>query len=312
MDNPSNEIKQKQMNLDVSALLLLVDILECGNLSQAARKRRMSRANVSYHLNQLEQAVGLQLVRRTTRRIDPTEAGLKLYRHGRVIRDELHAAQESLASLGEGLHGSVRLAVPTGFGQIVMSHWLIEFKRQYPSIVLELVFDNRVDDLLREEVDIAIRVMSEPPPSLVVRDLASLRYIACASPDYAQHKGMPHTPEELGQLPLITSTVAHRELRVSAYRDEERLEVALHPTLASENFQFLHEAILAGLGVGLVPDYLVEQDLENGRLVSSLADWRLSIFGTRLMLLRMPDRYLTLAARTLIDFIVDKARAWRS
>ena len=100
MDNPSNEIKQKQMNLDVSALLLLVDILECGNLSQAARKRRMSRANVSYHLNQLEQAVGLQLVRRTTRRIDPTEAGLKLYRHGRVIRDELHAAQESLASLG--------------------------------------------------------------------------------------------------------------------------------------------------------------------------------------------------------------------
>ncbi len=300
------------MSLDASSLLLLVDILDAGNLSQAARKRKMSRANISYHLNQLEKAVGLQLVRRTTRRIDPTEAGLKLYQHGRVIRDELLAAQESLTSLAEGLHGSVRLAVPTGFGQIVMSHWLIEFKRLYPSIVLELVFDNRVDDLLRDEVDVAIRVMSEPPPSLVVRELAPLCHVACASTAYAAHNRMPRTPEELGEVPLITSTVAHRELRVSAYRGDERREVALHPTLASENFQFLHEAILAGLGVGLVPDYLVIEDVAAGRMVTALDDWRLSIFGTHLLLLRMPDRYQTLAARTLIDFIVARAKAWRT
>jgi len=100
--------------LDAAALLLLVDIVDAGGLSQAARKRRMSRANISYHLAQLEKTAGLQLVRRTTRRIEPTEAGLKLYRHGRAIRDELLAAQESVASLAEGLHGYVRLAVPTG------------------------------------------------------------------------------------------------------------------------------------------------------------------------------------------------------
>lgn len=296
--------------MDANALLLLVDILDAGNLSQAARNRKMSRANISYHLTQLERSLGMQLVRRTTRRIDPTEAGLKLYQHGRAVRDELLAAQESVASLREGLHGSVRLAVPTGFGQLVMSHWLIEFKHRHPSISLELIFDNRVDDLLRDEVDLAIRVLSEPPPNMVARELSRVRHIACASSAYAAQHPMPQTVQDLAQLPIITSTVVGRSLRVSAYQGAERHEVTLHPTLASENFQFLHEAILAGLGVGLVPDYVVAQDMAAGRMVSALDDWRLSIFGTRLYLLRMPDRYQTLATRTLIDFVIEKARAW--
>lgn len=296
--------------LDADALLLLVDIVDAGGLSQAARKRRMSRANVSYHLGQMEQAAGMQLVRRTTRRIEPTEAGLKLYRHGRVIRDELLAAQESVASLAAGLHGYVRLAVPTGFGQMVMSHWLIEFKRQHPSITLELVFDNRVDDLLRDEVDVAVRVMSEPPPGLVARELAPMRHVACASTGFAERQALPQVPEDLGQLPVITSTVVGRELRLAAYRGDERRELALQPTLASENFQFLHEAILSDLGVGLVPDYLVADDIAAGRVVTALDDWRLSLFGSRLFLLRMPDRYLALATRTLIDFLLAKAQAW--
>ena len=296
--------------MDATALLLLVDIVDAGGLSQAARKRRMSRANVSYHLNQLEKAVGVQLVRRTTRRTEPTEAGLRLYRHGRAIRDELLAAQESVASLAQGLHGYVRLAVPTGFGQVVMSHWLIEFKRLYPGITLELLFDNRVDNLLRDEVDVAVRVMSEPPPNLVARELAPMRHIACASAEFAARHGMPATLGALHEVPIITSTVVGRELRLAAYRGNERHELALQPTLASENFHFLHEALLAGLGVGLVPDYLVADDVAAGRVITTLDDWRLSLFGTRLYLLRMPDRYQTLATRTLIDFLLGKAQAW--
>src|SRR5205085_12154776 len=101
-----------------------------------------------------------------------------------------------------------------------------------------------------------------------------------------------------------------RDLRVSAYQGEERRELTLHPTLASENFAFLREAVLGGLGIGLVPDYVVEQDVAEGRVVLALGDWWLSVFGTRMFLLRMPDRYQTLTARTLIDFIVQKARAW--
>lgn len=157
--------------MDVNSLTLLVDILDAGNLSEAARRLKMSRANVSYHLNQLERSVGLQLVRRTTRRVEPTEIGLRLYEHGRTIRNALLAARESVTTLGQSLQGRVRLSVPSGYGQLVMSDWLIAFKRLYPAIVLDVMFENRVEDLMRDEIDIAVRVMSEPPQNLVARDM---------------------------------------------------------------------------------------------------------------------------------------------
>jgi DNA-binding transcriptional LysR family regulator len=295
--------------MDAQALILLVDIVDAGNLSLAARKLKMSRANISYHLTQMEKALGTQLFRRTTRRIEPTELGLRLYRHGCVIRDEVMAAQESVNLLGKGLHGSVRMSLPTGFGELVMSGWLIDFKRQYPDIALELLFENRVDDLLREEVDIAVRVMSEPPPQLVAIELSRVRYVTCASTDYARAHPLPSRLEDLGRVPLITSNVGGRDLRLAAYQGEERRELTLNPTLASENFRFLREAVLAGLGVGLVPDYVVARDVADGSVVTALEDWRLSIFGTRMFLLRMPGRYETLAVRTLIDFVVGRARA---
>ena len=294
--------------MDVTALLLLVDIVDAGNLSQAARKRKMSRANISYHLNQLEKSVGLQLVRRTTRRIDPTEAGLRLYEHGRVIRDELLAAQESMTQLGEGLHGAVRVAVPTGFGQLVMSHWLIEFKRLYPGIVLDVVFENRVENL-RDEVDIAVRILPEPPPQLVARDFGTVRYLACASAGYAQAHGLPTSLEQLRTLPLITANVVGRHLSLRGYRQGERHEVLLAPTMISDHYPFLRQGILAGLGIGLVPDYVVQDVIASGEVVTALDDYRLSIFGTNMYLLYLPNRHQTRAVRTCIDFLMEKARS---
>ncbi|MGB3275991.1 MAG: LysR family transcriptional regulator [Castellaniella sp.] len=296
--------------MNAQSLILLVDIVDAGNLSKAARKLKMSRANISYHLTQFEQSLGLQLLRRTTRRVEPTEVGLKLYQHGCIIRDELLAARESVDTLGRGLHGSVRLSLPTGFGHLVMSDWMIEFKRAYPDIALDVMFENRVDDLLREEIDIAIRVMSDPPLQMVAHELSQVRYVICASTQYALEHGMPERLEDLPGVPLITSTVDGRDLRLSAYQNDVRQEIALNPTLASENFQFLREAILAGLGVGLVPDYLVASAVADQRIVLALQDWRLSVFGTRMFLLRMPGRYQTLAARTLIDFMIQRVRTW--
>jgi DNA-binding transcriptional LysR family regulator len=147
---------------------------------------------------------------------------------------------------------------------------------------------------------------------MVARELAQVRYVICASASYAMDHSLPVEIEALKGAPLITSTVSGRELRVSAYQGDERRELTLNPTLASENFQFLREAILAGLGVGLVPDYVVADNVKSGQVVTALENWRLSIFGTRLFLLRMPGRYLTLATRTLIDYVVSRAQAWGS
>jgi DNA-binding transcriptional LysR family regulator len=296
--------------IDLAGLALLVDILDAGSLSQAARKLHMTRANVSYRLKQFERQVGYELVRRTTRRMEPTELGRRLHQHGRAIQNEVRAAQDAVDALGQGLHGRVRLSMPTGFGQVVMSGWMIEFKQAYPDISLELLFDNRVDDLLRDEMDLAVRILAEPPEHLVAHALGEVRYVLCASAGHAARQPLPTGLHELAGVPLITASVVGRELRLSAYQGTQRQEVLLQTSIASENFQFLREAILAGLGVGLVPSYLVAEDVAQGRVVTALDDWRLSVFGTGLFLLRMPGRLLTQATRTLIDFLLAKAAQW--
>ncbi|WP_418130599.1 LysR family transcriptional regulator [Variovorax sp. 375MFSha3.1] len=294
--------------MDLQSLTLLVEILDAGNLSAAARRLKMTRANVSYHLNQLERSVGAQLVRRTTRRAEPTEIGLRLYQHGIAIQAELLAARESVTTLGQGLQGRVRLSVPSGYGQLVMADWLIDFKRQYPGIVLDVVFENRIEDLLRDEVDIAIRVIPEPPQNLVARAMGPVRYVACASSDYAAKNPLPVQLDALQGAPVVTAAVIGRQLRVSAYQGETRREVILEPTLISENFLFLRQAILAGLGIGLVPDYVVQEDVRRGDVVTTLDDWRLSIFGTQMFMLYMPNRQHTRAIRTFIDFVLERVR----
>ena len=289
--------------MDIQALNLLVEIVDSGNLSQAARKLKMTRANVSYHLAQLEKSLGVQLVKRTTRRVEPTEVGLRLYEHGRNVRNELAAAQETITSLGQELRGRVGISVPSGYGQMVMSDWLIEFKQLYPGIVLDVLFENRADNL-RDEVDIAIRVIQEPPLSVVARSLGDVRYVACASLDYAARHGLPSTLLELRNAPVITAGVMGRQLRLAAYQGLERHEVMLEPTLISEHCPFLRQGVLAGLGVGVVPDYVVQDTIASGEVLATLQDWRLSIFGTRMYLLYMPDRHQTRAVRTCIDYLL--------
>ncbi|HYP70072.1 MAG TPA: LysR family transcriptional regulator [Variovorax sp.] len=294
--------------MEPGALTLLVDIIDAGNLSEAARRLKMTRANLSYHLSQLERSVGLQLVRRTTRRLEPTDAGLRLYQHGLGIQNEMQAARDSVSALGQSLQGRVRLNVPSGYGQTVMAPWLIEFKLRYPGIVLDVKFENRVEDLLSDEVDIAIRIVSEAPPMLVAREMGPVHYVACASREYAQANGLPQQVDDLRGVPLVSASVVGRQLRMSAYRDEERHVLTLEPTLVSENFVFLRQAVMAGVGVGILPDYVVEEDVRRGDVLTALSDWHLRIFGDRMFMLYMPNRHHTRATSTFIDFVLERAR----
>ena len=293
--------------LDSSALILLADIIDAGSLSAAGRRLKVSRANVSYRLVQLERAAGAELLRRTTRRLEATELGLRLYEHAVRIRAELRDADEAL-KIERSPQGLVRLSVPTGFGDVVMSAWLIDFKRLHPQVTLDVMFENRVQDLMREEIDVAVRVMSKPPSTLVARALRPVRYVACASTAYAARHGLPERPEQLREVPLITAHVVGRQLKLSAYLGAEHVEVLLDPSLASENFPFLRTAVLAGIGVGLVPDYVVADAQSRGEVVTALDPWRLSIFGTHMYMLYMPNRFRTIAARTLITFLLERAR----
>jgi len=294
--------------MNLATLSLLVDIIDAGNLSKAAVRLGVSRASVSQRLNQLERELDQQLLRRTTRQIEPTELGWKLYEHGRAMRQELQAAAESVSSLGQGLQGTVRLSVPSGYGQLKMSSWLTEFMQLYPGVTLEVVFDNNIDDLLEGEVDFAMRVMSAPPPNLIARNMGPVHYVACAAPPLVQLHGMPRSLAELNQVPLITSNLTGQKLRLAGHRVGRSTELRIRPRLMSANFYFLRDAILQGLGVGVVPDYMVQEPLQRGELVRlPFEPGSLDFLSTNKYLLYMPTRFQTKAISTLIDFLLAKA-----
>jgi len=133
--------------------------------------------------------------------------------------------------------------------------------------------------------------------------------VACASRGFADANPTPALVDDLRHVPLITAGVVGRQLRLSAYREDERQVLMLEPTLISENFIFLRQAVLAGIGVGIVPDYVMAEDVERGDVLTLLDDWRLSIFGDRMFMLYMPNRHHTRATATFIDYVLKRARA---
>jgi len=294
---------------DLGALLLFVEIVDAGNLSEAARRLRMSRANVSYRLTQFERRLGHALLRRTNRLVEPTEIGRRLYAHGCIVRDELHAARESITSSDTGPKGRVRLSLPSGYGFLVMKKWLFAFNHLYPGIALEVTFDNRVENLLRDEVDVAMRIMPDPPQNLIARHMGEIRYIACASAAWAREHAMPTHLEDLQRVPVLTSSAYGRKLLLTGFRDEAPHQILLEPTLISENFLFLRDAVLAGLGVGILPDYLMEDAIGARTVMTCLPQWRLSAFGNHMYMLYMPGRLRAKAMTTFIEFILERAGA---
>ena len=135
-----------------------------------------------------------------------------------------------------------------------------------------------------------------------------MRYLACASQSYAQTHGLPTQLDQLRTLPVITANVVGRQLSLRGYKGNERHDVLLAPTLISDHYPFLRQGVLAGLGIGLVPDYVVQDVIASGEVVTALDDYRLSIFGTRMHLLYMPNRHHTRAASTFIDYVLDQTR----
>ncbi len=293
--------------MDLLSLNILVQIIEHGNLSQAAKFLNMSRANVSYHLARLEKALGASLLRRTPQGVEATEVGQRIYRHALNIVNETERVRELAHSSTDEISGKIGLSVPTGYGQLVMGPWLIEFKQRHPQVTLDIRLENFIDNLLKDSVEIAIRVTSDPPPMLVARDLGPVRYSLCASSDWLRRHRLPQTPSELQRTPLITSGGETGKVRLQIERPGQPMEeLDITPTLMSRSYPFLCDCILAGLGAGLVPDYMVRQHVDAGRIGLGMQDCSLRINRGHMYMLYMPHRFQSAAARTLIDFLGDR------
>lgn len=292
--------------MDLTSLKIFVEIIDSGNLSQAARSLNMSRANVSYHLTRLEKALGAELLRRAPQGNELTSTGERIYQHACNIINEAEVLREAVKQDVGELTGRVGLSIPTGFGQLVMGSWLIEFKRRYPGIVLDVRFENFIENLVRDGVDVAVSVLSKAPPMLVGRDLGPLRYVVCASRDWARENKMPLTLQDLRTAPVLTTGGITGRAHLIALRKGRESHIPLNPTMLSRSFPYLRECILAGTGVGVVPDYVADDLIRDGQLVTSMDEYELTMDRSHMYLLYTPHRYQSRAIRTLIDFLFEQ------
>jgi len=289
--------------MDLNLVRTLVDIVEAGNLSEAARRRKVTRSHISKELKTLERQVGATLLRRTTRRLAATDSGLALYEHGLRMLAEMDAARAAIDSLGRTVRGHVRLSIPSGLGEFYLGNRLLEFQQAHPGITLRVLFSNRVADLIAAEVDVAVRILTEPPPDQVAREVCDIGWGLYAAPDCLARQPAITAFEDLADRNILCTPGAERNFRLVLQQGTARRELRIRPHLESEHFPFLRSAMLGGMGIALLPDYAVAEDVRAGRAARVLPDWRAQGLGSRLYILTLQDRHPSHAARVLIDHL---------
>ncbi len=293
--------------MDLNLVQAFVDIVESGNLAEAGRRRGVTRSQISRQLGQLEEQAGAMLLRRTTRRLEMTDAGQSLYEHGLRILQEVAAAQAEIDSLGKTLRGHVRVSVPTGLGDAFIAPLLLQFAELHPGISLRVFFANRVTDLIAAEIDVALKVTSLPPLDTVARDVCAIQWQLCASPEYLARIAPLQKPSDLCNCRFLCPPYTSRRFLLTLGRDSscgpERQDVEITPYLQSEHFPFLMNAVRQGHGVSLLPRYMGWEDVRRGTLVPVLPDWTPEGLGNRLYIITTPNPHLSMATRALIAFL---------
>ncbi|HEY1385180.1 MAG TPA: LysR substrate-binding domain-containing protein, partial [Dongiaceae bacterium] len=269
-----------------------------------ARRLNLSPTMASEHIQALEQQLGARLLQRTTRKISLTEAGQAYYENVARILTELEEADRRIGALQSTPRGRLRLHVGTHIVRFV-APVVCEYMVRYPELSVELTMGERMVDLVEEGFDLAIRATVPADSSLVIRQLSAWRHVPCCSPDYLASRATPRVPTDLAQ---------HNCLRYAfyPYGDEWRFtapggepaSARVKGSLRTNSAEALRIAALHGIGIFLAPSFLVADDLEEGRLVRLLPDYRPVAFAINAI---YPSRaHVPAKIRGFIDLAVER------
>lgn len=256
-----------------AAMKTFVRVAELGTLSAAARELGLTQPAVSQQMAALERNLNVRLLNRSTRQLVLTEGGEGYYQHARQILQAVDEAEESAGELSTSLRGNLRIHGPVGFGQMHLAPIIIEFQRQHPDLMVELVLDDRFADLIAEGVDVAIRFGELKSSELIAQKLASFERILVASPDYIAAHGNPQTSDDLIQHRHVRFIWSPQGETVPLIGPGGPLNVPVRSTFLANNAFVLNEALCAGLGIGGAQVPLVQSLLDAGRLVRVLPDY---------------------------------------
>jgi DNA-binding transcriptional LysR family regulator len=288
------------------SMSVYVKVVETGSMTAAAKECGISTTMVSNHLRALEQRLGVSLLNRTTRRQRLTEFGTAYYQRCIEVLG-LVADSEHLAEQAQDIpKGTLRITAPFTFGSERLAPALGEFSRRYPQIKLDVVLSNERVDLIGHGFDAAIRLGTPEASSLIARPLEDYKLTICAAPSYLQRRGTPLEPQDLQQHDCLAFAYpagddwssVEKHWRLTGPAGEVLVPVSGPITLNTSSG--LHKAARAGAGVVMMPDALVQEDLESGRLIALLPQYQLP--SRPMHLLYPQDRYRSPKLRSFVDF----------
>lgn len=295
--------------LDLIDLRTFARIADLGSISSAARALHMPKSSVSRSLVRLEEAVGAVLIERSTRHLRLTDAGLVMQRHARRILDDVDEAEDAVSGLVGAPRGDLRVSVPFTFAAGPLAPMLPGFLERYPEVRVLLSVDNRLVDLMTEEIDVAIRIGPLPDSELIARRLATFHLLPCASPDYLASRGAPARPEDLTGHALIAHSDRERPWRFTSRSGAQRaIDVAAVAAIPEPAVALT--MLIGGAGIGRLPDFYAADALAAGTLVRVLPDWASDEVEAHA--LYPSHRSLSAKVRVFIDAMVDHMAATRT
>ena len=182
---------------DLNDMVTFAKVVEARGFSQAARRMGVSKSSISKAIARLERSLGVRLLNRTTRGLSLTEIGATFHEHCiRITEEAIHAA-EAVSQLQSEPRGVLKVTAPVAFGRLHIAPAVADYLNRYPRVNLDMTITDRMVDLVSEGYDVAIRIRREPSLHVVARELAPVRRVVCATPDYFRRRGVPATPQEL-------------------------------------------------------------------------------------------------------------------
>ncbi|MFW0700061.1 LysR family transcriptional regulator [Pantoea sp. R13S299] len=255
--------------MQIEDLRIYVAVMHAGNFTAAAEQLMLSKQYVSRRMAALEASLGARLLIRNTRKLSVTDAGLLFAQHAQRILDEIQEAELAVSEQQQALRGTFRINLPMSFGMSHLSPLIAEFLSHHPALQFQIELADRYVDVIGEGVDMAIRIGTLADSTLIARPLGELKRVICCSPDYLKRAGTPQHPDELLQHACLRYGREGQngwELQVNG----KAKWLAVQGPMVSNNGEVLRDAALAGLGLVLLPAFIVETALERGELVTVL------------------------------------------
>lgn len=279
---------------------IFVGTVDAQSFTAAADKLGLSKQFISRRIMALEERLGVRLLNRTTRKLSITDAGLAYYERAHKIIDEVQEAEQLVSNRNATPRGTLRLSAPMSFGTLHLGPAVARFMEQYPEVRIELDLSDRFVDIVGEGYDMAIRIGHLGDSSLIARQIAPAQIVACASPAYLKQRGTPQTPAELKDHDLLLYG-HNRNVEWAFYEQGKPLHVPVKGRLRANNGELACAAAIAGLGIVLLPTFIVGNALREKKLVTLLDAWAplpLTIYAVY-----PQHRQSSLVVKTLADFL---------